>query len=173
MPKLPGALGVLGFWGAGVVTGLLGMQRVLEVPMVKVCRGTRYAGFPWHAGGPRVLGKVLGMVGILKVWMGWMLRALGGAGWTHQQPCAINRRALRCPSRGCCANTCPGPRTASGWWAPRPCTGSVLALPAFTWHRLPCCSMCAPALTAEHSSTTGKDGPWGLPWGGAVRALSY
>ncbi|XP_036245715.1 serine incorporator 4 isoform X1 [Molothrus ater] len=63
-------------------------------------RGTRDAGFAWHAGGPsspRVLRKVPGMVGILKVWMCWMPWALGDGGWTHQQPCPINHRACQVP----------------------------------------------------------------------------
>ncbi|XP_017691706.1 PREDICTED: serine incorporator 4 [Lepidothrix coronata] len=67
----------------------------------------------------------------------------------------------RCPSPWCCANTCLGAQTVSGWWAPWPCTGSASAPPASTWHRLPCCSTCARALTAAHSSTTGTGRPWG------------
>lgn len=42
MPELPGASGVLGFWGywdAGIVTGLLGVLRVLEVPRGTGCQG--------------------------------------------------------------------------------------------------------------------------------------
>lgn len=60
-------------------------------------RGTRDAGFAWHAGGPRVLGKLLGMMGVLKVWMCWMPWALGHAGWTPQQPCPINHCACQVP----------------------------------------------------------------------------
>nr|XP_031361595.1 serine incorporator 4 [Lonchura striata domestica] len=37
------------------------------------------------------------MVGISKVWMCWMPWALGGDGWTHQQPCPINHCACQVP----------------------------------------------------------------------------
>ncbi|XP_051652709.1 serine incorporator 4 isoform X7 [Manacus candei] len=67
----------------------------------------------------------------------------------------------RCPSPWCCANTCLGAQTVSGWWAPWLCTGSASAPPASTWHRLPCCSTCARALTAARSSTMGTGRPWG------------
>lgn len=126
---------------------------------------------------PEALGveKVFGMLGVLGCWGCWEagVRDAGGAEgwWAHHQPCPGAHCACRCPSRRCCANTCPGARTVSGWWAPRPYTASALALPASTWHRLPCCSTCAPAPTAAHSCTTGTGwvraggcrGGWGLP----------
>lgn len=37
------------------------------------------------------------MLGILKVWMCWMPWALGGAGWTHHQPCPINHCTCQVP----------------------------------------------------------------------------
>lgn len=37
------------------------------------------------------------MVGISKVWMCWMPWALGGDGWTHQQPCPISHCACQVP----------------------------------------------------------------------------
>lgn len=156
-------LGILGG------TGLLGVPRVLEVPKERGARGTEDAELAQCDGGPRGTGDGEGIGNAVGVRTPEVLNAVGTeACQAHQQPCPVAHRACRCPSQWCCVNTCLGAQTASGWWAPRPCTGSASAPPASTWHRPPCSSTCAPALTAVLSSTTGTGmgGRAGLGWRG-------
>lgn len=93
MPKLPGASGVLEFWDAGIVTGLLGAPRVLEVPVGKGCQGYQRCRICPACRWSQDTGEGIGNGGNIESLDG--LDAVGTAGcWVdtpavlcHQSPC--------------------------------------------------------------------------------------